>query len=327
MDTIKNYLETMFMQLPNTREVLKAKAELGQMMEDKFNELVAEGKPENEAIATVLAEFGNLSEVAESLGIKEFIETPAVEKRIIKLDEARAYVQDGQASAFRTAIGVMLCILCPVGEIIIGENMGFKGFGIMGLFMILACAIGLFIYNSVQGEKWSFMEKTPCAVEFATIDDINKARENFRPLKSVFLCVGIVLCVMAIGFAASIDEARLFRSVKDAEGIFFLTFVALGVCLIVYGSSRDSAFTRILTLNDSKTVGGNYVDSQKSAKRLTKTGQVVMEVFWPTVTCIYLIWSFVTMRWYITWIIWPLAPIVRKLLEAIFEDTGSSDLR
>ena len=62
MDTIKNYLETMFMQLPNTREVLRAKAELGQMMADKYNELISEGKPENEAIATVLSEFGNLDE-------------------------------------------------------------------------------------------------------------------------------------------------------------------------------------------------------------------------------------------------------------------------
>ena len=33
METIRNYLESMFSQLPNTPEVLKAKYELGQMME------------------------------------------------------------------------------------------------------------------------------------------------------------------------------------------------------------------------------------------------------------------------------------------------------
>ena len=37
METIRNYLESMFSQLPNTPEVLKAKYELGQMMEDKYS--------------------------------------------------------------------------------------------------------------------------------------------------------------------------------------------------------------------------------------------------------------------------------------------------
>ena len=50
MDTIKSYLETMFANLPATTEVLKAKDELWGMMEDKYNELISEGKSENEAV-------------------------------------------------------------------------------------------------------------------------------------------------------------------------------------------------------------------------------------------------------------------------------------
>lgn len=34
----------MFLNLPNTPEVQKAKYELGQMMEDKYRELIADGK-------------------------------------------------------------------------------------------------------------------------------------------------------------------------------------------------------------------------------------------------------------------------------------------
>ena len=36
METIRNYLETMFSSLPHTPEVLRAKNELWQMMEDKY---------------------------------------------------------------------------------------------------------------------------------------------------------------------------------------------------------------------------------------------------------------------------------------------------
>ena len=66
METIKNYLETMFSQLPNTSEVIKAKNELGQIMEDKYQELLNEGKTENEAVGIVISEFGNLDELIGS---------------------------------------------------------------------------------------------------------------------------------------------------------------------------------------------------------------------------------------------------------------------
>ena len=56
MDTIKSYLETMFANLPATAEVLKAKDELWGMMEDKYNELISEGKSENEAVGTVISQ-------------------------------------------------------------------------------------------------------------------------------------------------------------------------------------------------------------------------------------------------------------------------------
>ena len=50
METIKSYLETMFANMPNTPEVIRAKTELLGMMEDKYNELIQEGKSENEAV-------------------------------------------------------------------------------------------------------------------------------------------------------------------------------------------------------------------------------------------------------------------------------------
>ena len=55
METIKSYLETMFANMPDTPEVIRAKSELFGMMEDKYNELISEGKSENEAVGTVIS--------------------------------------------------------------------------------------------------------------------------------------------------------------------------------------------------------------------------------------------------------------------------------
>ena len=80
MDTILGYLESMFATLPDTPELLRAKRELGQMMEDKYSELIAKGVSENEAIGTVISEFGNLDEVAQALGIEDAINSPLSHK-------------------------------------------------------------------------------------------------------------------------------------------------------------------------------------------------------------------------------------------------------
>ena len=98
MEAIRNYLETMFLNLPNTPEVYKAKNELWQMMEDKYTELKNEGKSENEAVGTVIAEFGNLDELAEDLGIKQFVHQPRQEQTpnavSLSMEDVRQFLRE-----------------------------------------------------------------------------------------------------------------------------------------------------------------------------------------------------------------------------------------
>lgn len=70
MDDIRDYLESVFSKLPQTPEAHRAKDELGQMMEDKYAELLAQGMSEKEAAKATIDEFGNPDEVLESLGVK-----------------------------------------------------------------------------------------------------------------------------------------------------------------------------------------------------------------------------------------------------------------
>ena len=109
METIKSYLETMFANMPNTPEVLRAKQELWGMMEDKYNELISEGLSENEAVGTVISEFGNLDELADTLGPnanshEDSSKTATPDKRILTLDETRHYIRT--CSKRRNSFGI-----------------------------------------------------------------------------------------------------------------------------------------------------------------------------------------------------------------------------
>ena len=70
METILNYLDNIFMHCQQTPEVQRAKEDLAEMMEDKYNELTAQGKAKHEAIGIVISEFGNIQELAEELELK-----------------------------------------------------------------------------------------------------------------------------------------------------------------------------------------------------------------------------------------------------------------
>ena len=96
METIKNYLESMFRGLPLTEKVMKAKSELLQMMEDKYTELIRSGKTENEAVGEVIQNFGNLEDLADDLGIKDILHETKyseVSRRKLSFEEVTEYLE------------------------------------------------------------------------------------------------------------------------------------------------------------------------------------------------------------------------------------------
>ena len=325
MQAIRNYLETMFMNLPNTPEVLRAKEELWQMMEDKYTELKNEGKSENEAVGTVISEFGNLDELAEELGIHQFMELPEVvaeqPRRTITMEDTKQFLHDKARQAFQVAFGVLLCIVSPVG-IIISEAVHINELiGVLALFLCIAVAVGMFVFSGISIKKWDFLKQEPCSLDFETTNYVHEKKDYNRGIFALFLVIGIGLCILSVIPVIIFGELNLHLQAVDLDSIgaaFLLLFVAIGVFLIVYGSMIYGSFDELLKVNDAKTVGGNYVPEQKE-QYMTPAMTTIMEVYWPTITCIYLIWSFLTFEWWVSWIIWPVAAIVHSILKSIFK--------
>ena len=60
MDTIETFLDNMFAPYPATPRLIEARSELRAMMEDAYNDAIAQGKTHNEAVGQVITDFGNL---------------------------------------------------------------------------------------------------------------------------------------------------------------------------------------------------------------------------------------------------------------------------
>jgi len=321
METIRNYLETMFAKLPNTFEVQKAKNELWQMMEDKYTELIKNGRTENEAIGIVISEFGNLDELAEELGIRNVVIQENKERdngiRAVALTQVKEYLHDKMRSAYTVALGVFLCIISCCGYLL---NLGGSWrsreiFAISFMLLMIAAAVGLFLFSGFVMGKWKFLKEQVCSIDFATAEYVHNQRESFRVTHAMMITIGVILCILSVLPVVILDS--LFGWSSGFGVVLMFVVVAIGVFLFVAAGNVNAGFTTILSLNKRDTIGGGFVPSQKQVTYKNETISQIMSVYWPTVTCIYLCWSFLSFDWHITWIVWVIAALVQQFIRAL----------
>lgn len=311
METIKNYLETMFANMPNTSEVKRAKYELGQMMEDKYTELKAEGKSENEAVGIVISEFGNLDELADDLGIGIYLtQGNMTEQKVIALNQVKDYISDKTRFGFMIGLGVLLCIISPCGPIMF-DNI----FGIVFMFMAVTVAVIMFVFSGVAIGKWDFLKQRDLNVSFSTVEYVDNEKENYRMTNALMNAIGVGLCVFSVVPVIITNEISILGFIENISIVFMFIMTACGVFFFIAAGNKMSAYNTILKINRSDTIGGNYVPSQKvQITYENPTIAAIMSVYWPTVTCIYLCVSFLSGDWHITWIIWVIAKICHTFI-------------
>ncbi len=62
-------------------------------------------------------------------------------------------------------------------------------------------------------------------------------------------------------------------------------------------------------------------DYSKVNKANNHSNALFTQVYWGVVTGGYLLWSFLTMRWEMTWIVWPVAGVIFGVIISILNGT------
>lgn len=320
METIKTYLDNMFSHLPNTPELLRAKEELLSMMEDKYNELKSEGRSENESIGIVISEFGNLDELASTLGLENYSSAQTAEvvseaARKVSTDEAKRYLEMSVTSARRIAFGVMLCILSPVPLLILGalseqasynENV-FGVAGVIFLLGIIAIAVAVFIMSSSAMSVYEYIKKEHISLDYATAQFIRGAQQQSKPGRTMYTTIGVTLFILAAVPVLLLGIADDVSGLMGAIAVSFTLFlVSIGTFLCIFSSEISDSYAALLE------------EGSFSAKNSDKTlSKKVSAIYWPVITCMYLAYSFWTHDWGRSWIIWPVAAVLSAAVEGI----------
>ncbi|MGX6978619.1 permease prefix domain 1-containing protein [Vagococcus elongatus] len=307
MDTIKNYVETMFINLPETPEMMQLKVDILANMEDKFEELIGEGMSENAAIGQVISEFGNIEEVLEEFNIRDEDEQDELSEEVlptIDSHEVEKIMTAKRGVGLKVGLGVMAC--CAGVGILVGSNAnGNQGIGLAGLFLMAAVGVALFILGGFQNSKYEYLEK-PFVMTGGTRREVEKQKQAFEKSFIVSITLGVVLCILSVIplIVTAINEGGEIYEQRMVTIMFFIA--SLGVFLFIYAGVIQGTYTLLLEKGLMK---------QPTAKELKKSklASKIDAVFWPIVVVIFFIWGFVFDGFGISWIVFPIAAVLSNI--------------
>ena len=147
MNTIRNYINAMFSSLPKTPEILRLQAEMMENMEDKYNDLIREGKSDHEAVGIILADIGSAENLKAELGITD---TEPQEDHSAFLTQRAAFQRK---FAIAIASGVVLCICAIIAGAVSDAFTHNDGLTCLAFFVPIAAAVAIFVYFGIR-EDW-----------------------------------------------------------------------------------------------------------------------------------------------------------------------------
>ncbi len=137
--------------------------------------------------------------------------------------------------------------------------------------------------------------------------------EAQRYLKRNAMLTGISVGMYILGAAVVVAGAMFENPFAAVVGVvILLVLAAIATGLIVYsGMSTPQEYKDYFNM----TTRGRRSHGPRSNKRL----QGILSIYWAAIVSAYLIWSFLSMDWHITWLIWPVAAVFSGIISTVYD--------
>ena len=249
------------------------------------------------------------------------VEPAYLSKNVISMELAQEYLKLCKEASNKMALSCSACILSPVILIFMGTlsvlfdssistNMA-AAIGVGILFILLAGAIFTFINEDYKLSKYAWIGKEVFTLEKDIETAIKKQKDALKPIYKKNLYIGIPLCILSV-LPLTITSCLKASEVMIALCLCFLLIcVGIGIYLIVSKGFLYQSYEKLLQLNDYS------IEKKINNKRF----KIIWIVYWGILLILYLIWSFKTMAWRHSWMLWPAAGLLfvpfKKLVEKI----------
>ena len=250
---------------------------------------------------------------------EEFAEgAESTPSRRVTLAEANEYLALRVRAAKRIAIGVLLCILSPIALILLTGMAGcgimalnlniISAIGVVTLLLLVATAVLLFVRTGFENAPYEFLDKESFETEYGVAGMVKEKQKAFHDTYVRYNYIGVCLCVLSPAplLLGSFTEKEMFVLFMLA---LTLIAVAIGVMFFVLAGVRWGSFQRLLC-------EGDFTKEKKAEE---KRHEAISTVYWLIATAGYLLWSFLSNDWDITWVVWPIAGILFPIALIIYD--------
>ena len=245
-------------------------------------------------------------EVSEPVTAPEDADTEGA--TFVSMEEANAFLSYKAESAPRIALGVLLCILSPITLILLCgaqesgrlplTEMQAAMIGLIVLILMVAGAVLLFVLNGMRGNKFEYLEKDALDTAYGVSGMVRERMQREEGDHTRSVALGVVLCVLAV---IPLFALLLWRGEDDFYGVLgvaaTMTLAGIGVYILLKAAIPWEAYRMLLE-------EGDYTRARK------RNNRQYGGAYWSIVTAAYLAVSFITRRWDMTWIIWPVAAVL-----------------
>ena len=217
--------------------------------------------------------------------------------RNVSMEEANHFLEWKRKNAVILAGAVALCIMSPSLLIFLtGLSSATGG----NLSENTAVGIGVSVVLVIRGKAYEYLKKELIETAYGVKGLVKEKKQNYEGTYTRGIILGVVFCILAvipllIGIAMEQPEYMITSDVS-----ILLLLVAVGVFLIVRVSTINGSYDMLLQ-------EGEYSQKEKAVK---KKFEIYSTAYWCIATAIYLGWSFLSVRWDYTWILWPVAGVL-----------------
>lgn len=281
--------------------------------------------PDLERIVNMSQLFGVTTDylLKDEIEEAEFAEEMApeiTEGRVVTVEEANTFLETTKKYAARIAPAVSLCVVSPVvllwlaGMAAAGRGPLTEavacGIGVIVLLLMVTVAVAVFLLTGIPYNKYEYLEKEKLTLQYGVSGIVEKAKETFAGTYRICITLGVVLCILG---AVPLLVVSVFFGDNGYAVILatdvLLMMVAAAVWLFVRSGIIWGGFQKLLQ-------EGDYTVENKAVNRKYEH---VTVIYWCVWTAIYLAISLPTMRWEITWAVWPVAGVLFGALMAFLK--------
>ncbi len=235
----------------------------------------------------------------------------------VTMEEANTFLEQRKRASWQIAVATFLCILSPITLIILGgaaetQNFGVSetvrdSIGFIVLFAFILVAVPMYLYCGFKNEPFEFLDKNvPFELEYGVKGLVTQRKKDFRNTYVKWNIIATCICVFApVPLLVSAASKNEMLTILMLALTMFLAGV--GVAMFIVVGVQNTSMQKLLK-------EGEFSEKEKTRSKIKGA---VGAAYWCLLTAAYLILSFLTSRWDITWLIFAVGGILFPVVMSI----------